>query len=348
MRKRWIFLGAASVLIPALVYGALCWAGAGWLTMPPRKPLADWQSEWLAHPTAHGMRIARAVAADGTPYLLCEPDAVAEPGPRGRMLRAQLTTAGVSLARHGTMRGTLVLLHGWGMRKESLLTTAERFCAAGLRCLVPDLPGHGENPAPATSFGEREPERELPAHVLADAAARFHFAPRPVALWGLSMGGAYALRAAERDAWDAVLVVSSFDELSPVVRGELSRHIGGWAAVLMPGLDLATALRTGFRLDAVRPLDSARALRSPVFILHGAADPLIPESAGRRLFQTISHARKRWLEVTGAEHGNVLGTPQHVFCEMAAWTLGQIGKSKLPAPAHIAKIAVCPTPTPVN
>jgi pimeloyl-ACP methyl ester carboxylesterase len=162
------------------------------------------------------------------------------------------------------------------------------------------------------------------------------------------MGGAYALRAAESNAWDAVIVVSSFDELSPVVRGELSRHIGGWTQALMPGLNIATALRSGFWLDAVRPLDSARALRSPVFIVHGAADPLIPENAGRQLYLAIPSRRKRWLEVTGAEHGNVLGTPQHVFCEMAAWMLVQLGKSKLPAPARVARIAACPTPTPVN
>jgi pimeloyl-ACP methyl ester carboxylesterase len=348
MRKRWLLLGAACGLV-ATLYGALCWAGAGWLTMPPRKPLDAWQREWLEHPAAHGMRVARAVAADGTPYLLCEPDAAAGPASRGRILRAQLTAARLPSARYGEIRGTLVLLHGWGMRKESLLVTAERFCAAGLRCLVPDLPGHGENPAPATSFGERDSERALPARALADAAARFHFSPRPAALWGLSMGGAYALRAAERGSWDAVIVVSSFDELSPVVRGELARRIGDWSSTaLMPGLNLATALRSGFQLDAVRPLDSARALRRPVFIVHGAADPLIPENAGRRLFQALPSGRKRWLEVTGAEHGNVLGTPQHVFCEMAGWTLSQLGKSRLPAPTRLAKIAACPTPTPVN
>jgi hypothetical protein len=75
---------------------------------------------------------------------------------------------------------------------------------------------------------------------------------------------------------------------------------------------------------------------------------LDPENAGWRLYLAIPSGRKRWLEVTGAEHGNVLGTPQHVFCEMAGWTLGQLGKSKLPTPARVAKIAACPTPTPVN
>jgi pimeloyl-ACP methyl ester carboxylesterase len=348
MNKRGIRFCSVILLIAAAVYGTICWLGASWLTMPPRKPLDAWQREWLAHPGAHGMRIVRGVATDGTPYLVCEPDAATGPGARGRTLRAQLMAISTPPCRYGEICGTIVLLHGWGMRKESLLSTAERFCAAGLRCVVPDLPGHGENPAAATSFAEHTSERSLPARVLTDAATQLHFTSGPVALWGLSMGGAYALRAAARGPWNAVIVVSSFDALEPVVHDEVARRIGFWSDMLMPGLNVATALRCGFQMRDVRPVESARSVAAPVFIVHGTADPLIPEQAGLRLFRAIPHARKRWLEVAAATHGNVLGTPQHVFCEMARWTLAQLGKSELPAPMRVARMAACPTPTPVN
>lgn len=347
MNKRRVRFCAVTLLIVVAVYGTVCWLGAGWLTMPPRKPLDAWQREWLTHPAAHGLHIVRSVATDGTPYLVCEPDAAAGPGSRGRALRAQLMAVAASPRPYGEIRGTIVLLHGWGMRKESLLSTAERFCAAGLRCVIPDLPGHGENPRPATSFAERTNERDLPARVMTEAARQCHFTPGPVALWGLSMGGAYALRAAARGPWNAVLVVSSFDALGPVVHDEAARRIGFWSDILMPGLNVATALRCGFQLREVRPVESARNVTAPVFVAHGTADPLIPEQAGLKLFRAIL-ARKRWLEVADAAHGNVLGTPQHVFCEMARWTLAELGKSELPASAHGARIAVCPTPTPVN
>jgi pimeloyl-ACP methyl ester carboxylesterase len=308
-----------------VAYVVTSWIGAGILLMPPRKALRPWQNAWLAHPALAGLRIERRVSDAGVPYLQCEPDAAAGPSLRGRILRAQLAAAGIAPGRFGEVRGTLVLLHGWGMRKEDLLITAERFCAAGFRCLIPDLPGHGENAGPCAGFGCDGVERFLPREVLESAARNGHFAARPAALWGLSMGGACAIQAAAAtpETWDSLVVVSAFDALDPVVRGALGRAMGGWlATILDPGLEGAVLLRGGFLLGAREPLASAARLRVPTFLIHGRDDDLIPVAAGRRLYRAAPVRRKRWLEVRTARHGNVLGTPQHVFVEMAAWMLG--------------------------
>ena len=268
--KRNIAVIFAAVLLGG--YFSLSWAGAGWLLMPPRKPVPSSTNEVLAWSGAGGLRVMRNVTESGVPYLLCTPDGVAGPSRRGQILRAQLSTAGVPPGKFGEVRGTLVLLHGWGMRKENLLVTAERFCAVGFRCLIPDLPGHGENPRAAASFGQRPDDRTLPRDVLESAARHDHFDPRPAALWGLSMG----------------------------------RRLRG---------------RGGFWLPAARPGDRARNLRVPTLIVHGTADDFIPLTDGERLFRAIPDPRKRWLAVEGARHGNVRGTPQAVFAEMATWML---------------------------
>ena len=67
------------------------------------------------------------------------------PTPRQRQLRAQLRTRGLALPVYGNVHGTLILLHARKGRKEDLLPVAERFAAAGFRCLIPDLPAHGES-----------------------------------------------------------------------------------------------------------------------------------------------------------------------------------------------------------
>jgi len=59
----------------------------------------------------------------------------------------------------------------------------------------------------------------------------------------------------------------------------------------------------------------------PTLVVHGTADDFIPLADGQRLFRAIPDPRKRWLAVEGALHGNVLGTPQAVFAEMATWML---------------------------
>jgi pimeloyl-ACP methyl ester carboxylesterase len=140
----------------------------------------------------------------------------------------------------------------------------------------------------------------------------------------MSMGGACAIQAAAAtpESWDSLVVVSSFDALDPVVRGVLGQAAGTWAATILdPGLEGAVWLRGGFLLGAQEPLASAARLRVPTFFVHGRDDDLIPPEAGRRLFRAAPALRKRWLEVGAARHGNVLGTPQHVYVEMAAWML---------------------------
>lgn len=318
--RKWIPpLTAAAVATPAILFLTMIWTAAGWLVEPPRKVLTERHREWLAHPAAHGLRIRRGETAAGTPYLLCEPGAAA--GERGRLIRRQLAERGTSVGRFGTVRGTLVLLHGRGMRKEDLLLVAERFCAAGFRCLLPDMQGHGENPEPRLQFGTSSAERSLPGEVLESAAARFGFEPGPCGLWGMSLGGAFAVRAAaeDRTRWEAVVVVSSFDELAPVVRGEARRRFGRAAPLATLGLGEAVRWRGGCPPARVRPIEAAARLSMPVMIVHGTDDPLIGIEQGRRLYRAVPHLRKQWIAVAGAQHGNVLVTPQPVFCEMAAF-----------------------------
>ncbi len=326
MKKRWKLSRGLGLIVPVVAYVAFVWIAAGWLVTPPRKPLQPYHREWIEHAQDHGFRLSSGATAAGVPYLLCEPDAAAGPSERGRTLRRQLSAHGVPVSPFGKVRGTLVILHGRGMRKEDCLLIAERFCAAGFRCLLPDLPAHGENPETRLHFGAAREERELPRQVLASASARFGFPSRPAALWGMSMGGAFAIEAAaERPRqWASLVVVSSFDELKPVIDLEARRMLGGFAPATDLGLACAFYCRGGYSLATMRPVEKAAKLSMPVMIVHGTNDPLIKLERGERLYQAVPHEHKSWLQVAGARHGDVLTTPQPVFCEMAAWLIRSI------------------------
>ena len=117
-------------------------------------------------------------------------------------------------------------MHGHFGRKENHLPVSERFCAIGFRCLLFDVPDHGEHPSPTTTFALNE--AILPRAVLESAAQRFGFDPRPAGLFvALSLGGAIALIAAvqERDAdiHSVVAELSSFAILSQVIEHEARR-----------------------------------------------------------------------------------------------------------------------------
>ncbi len=295
------------------------WVAGAWLVKPERKELQDFHREWMGDVGSHGMKVGRLETVSGIPYLVCEP--AGELGNRGRILRTQMEREGWKLGPFGESVGTLVMLHGRGGRKEDLLLTAERFCAVGLRCVIPDLPGHGENRTAIAGFGAGDDENVLPKSVLRDAALKIGFRPQPAALWGMSMGGSYAIRAASgANEWDALVVVSTFESLDAVVSPLLSSRIGLLAPLVRVGLGVGAWSR-GVSVGAVRPVRWALDLQIPVLLVHGKNDELIHVRQARKIFAAVPSGRKFLMEVPTGRHGNVLVTPDLVYAEMAAWVL---------------------------
>jgi uncharacterized protein len=315
-RKRLLryLLGA----LPLVLGGFIWWTGLE-LAAPRRRALQDYHREFLSHPTEHGVAVTPFTAGDGTPVLLVVPLLDGSTGERGETIRRQVSHA----AAPGPIRGTLVLLHGRRGRKEDGLLIAERFCALGFRCLLPDLPGHGDHPAPIVTFGLRE--ANLPAEVLREAATHFQFEPAPTALFGISMGGSVAIHAAAQpDApWRTVIIVSSFDRLDQSIENNLQQRTG---PILAPPLRLLAGwgyrAKTGLALESIQPCRFARRLTIPVLVAHGTEDRTIPIDSGRRLFASLlASPRKSWVEIPGAGHENVLTTSFPLYATMAHWLL---------------------------
>lgn len=313
-------IGFAAVV----VLFAAGWVAGAWLVKPERKGVEDFHRAWLGELDAHGLKVDLGRAESGVPFLVCEPEDRFGPGKRGRILREQLVERGVELEEFGNVVGTVVLLHGRGGRKEDLLLTAERFCAVGLRCVIPDLPGHGENPAAAVGFGGGELEGGLAEEALRSAAGEFGFAARPAGLWGMSMGGAYAIRAAATDpGWSALVVVSTYANLEGVVFPALRSRVGVAAPVVRVGMEFGARMG-GLAVGEVMPVVWAQTLRLPVLVIHGTEDELIPVEQGREIFGAIPAERKELMVVATGRHGNVLVTPDLVYARMAAWILGSM------------------------
>jgi len=313
------------LLVIATAAGLILWAGFQ-IASPPRRALMDYHREYLADPAAHGMVIGNFTANDGTPCLVCAPDPSGNLGARGSTIRQQLTARGLTLKPAGQITGTLVLLHGRTGRKEDYLPIAERLCASGFRCVIPDLPAHGDHPALIATYGVRE--ADLPARVLHESAKHFGFDPAPAGLLGMSMGGSVAVHAADLpDApWKALVVVSSFDSFAKVIEGQASRHIGStlgpvWAA----GTDIVYHWRSGIHLTDIQPALHAAAIRIPTLVAHGTADDISSNSCGRCLFDALpASTTKNWIEIPGAGHDNVLVTSYPIYADIAGWMLRNV------------------------
>lgn len=325
MKKKMLVLCGLVVLTPPVAG----WLAADQLLHPPRRALQDYHIEFLDHTAAHGVILRRFTCSDGTPALLCEPEVRSKPGRRGEVIREQLVARGATLRPYGEMTGTLVLVHGRRGRKEDYLLIAERFCAAGFRCVLPDLPAHGDHPGRMAAYGVHE--GGLPALVLREAAARFGFDPAPAGIMGLSMGGAVSVQACvKNDApWLAAVIVSTFDTLPNVVRHQSASIAGEWAGgALAKMTGWMFQSRAGFPLDRADSAAVVARMRCPTLMAHGTSDSVIPITLGRRLHDALpAGLETEWIEIPQADHDNVLITDFPIYARMAEWMLRHVARN---------------------
>ncbi|NJM38525.1 MAG: alpha/beta fold hydrolase [Akkermansiaceae bacterium] len=329
IRKRWrSILFALFFLIIFAVIGGIYLAGLE-IASPPRRALVDYHHEYLSNSVAHGILIEKFTASDGTPCLVCVPEPNGMLGSRGIKIREQLLARGLTLQPPGKMIGNLVLNHGRKGRKEDYLPIAERLCAAGFRCIIPDLPAHGDHPTKLATYGVRE--AGINTRILSEAAQKFHFDQQPTGLLGMSMGGSVAIHdAALADSpWKALVIISSFDFIPNVIESQASSYVGDTLGrSLASGAAFVYQQKTSMPLTAIEPRSHAVKIKIPTLIAHGTGDQVIPLSCGRALFNSFSNAAdKKWIEIPGANHDNVLVTDYPIYAEIAEWMLRYVAEN---------------------
>ena len=323
IRLRWLMILTLLTLCGFLA--AAFWGGTQ-LASPTRRALQDYHLDFLANPSAHGVSVRHFHLSDRTPCLIIEPLPSGTLGSRGQRLRSQLLAEKIDFPAPGKILGTLVLVHGRTGRKEDYLLIAERLCAVGFRCLLPDMPAHGEHPEACVTYGIRE--AGIPARTLKESAEQFNFQSAPSGLLGMSMGGAVAMQTAAmpKCPWKALVIISSFDRLETAIQKNVSDLAGptlGHIWAQMSGW--VYEWKTGIRLQDIRSDLPAQKISTPTLITHGADDHVIPISSGVRLFAALPEAlEKRWIVIPKADHANVLITDFPIYAEIAKWMLNHI------------------------
>ncbi len=182
-----------------------------------------------------------------------------------------------------TPRGTVFLLHGYGLAQFSLAPWALRLAEAGWRCVLVDLRGHGRSTGQKIYYGLQE-THDLSQ--LLDALAANGAITPPVAALGESYGAAVALR------W-ATLEPRVQNVVAMAPYGSLSN------AVLNICHDYADWLPTGLAKSGMRELPACLGVpaselditivlaRHPVRALFvaGAADTIAPAADVSALWQ---------------------------------------------------------------
>jgi len=190
-----------------------------------------------------------------------------------------------------------------------MLSVAMRFIAADFRCIVYDARAHGKSDGTFCTFGKREVD-DL-ASVIAGIETKISEngeSVGPIGFFGNSLGAAVALQSlAVMEHPKAVVAVSPFANLPDIVilsgQQMIHRNVPNWLSWCCMKVG---GWRAGFDPLAIIPLDAIAKSETPLFVMHGSFDGVIPISHGREIFDASPSPAKVWREIPTGYHGNVL------------------------------------------
>lgn len=213
----------------------------------------------------------------------------------------------------GAARGTIIFCHGHNRTRVEMLPEAAFAHRLGYNGLVFDLRHQGQSDGSVSTVGYQERH---------DVEGAIHYvlreekAPRPVILWGVSMGAAAALMAAA-DSPDAAAVISdsTFINFPELIRHHYWLFLGivrrnWWWFPALPAFPLAdevmywVAWRGHFKpADFDLEKAVARINPRPVLFVAVQGDPRMPPWYAQSLYADSTSAAKELVILGGSRHG---------------------------------------------
>ena len=196
--------------------------------------------------------------------------------------------------------GAVLLLHGMGSNRESMLGRAEFLHRQGFAVLAPDFQAHGESTGETVTFGARES---------LDAAAAVQYLHRAapnerVGVIGVSMGGAATLLGPAPLDVNAVVLESVYPTIRAAVSDRLATWFGPFSSVGRLFTSSALELlhrETGVEETELQPIARIGQLRAPLLMLAGTDDRYTTLAEAESLYAQAPAPKSFW-PIEGAGH----------------------------------------------
>lgn len=200
-------------------------------------------------------------------------------------------------------KGTIFLLHGIGSNKASMLENAKLFSSNGFNCILYDARASGESGGINCTFGYFE-KNDLSLFI--DSTLIRYPNAKPFGAFGHSLGAAVVIQTLEKDKRiECAVVESPFSDLRNIVY-DYSENIYGVRAdwIVDEALERSEEI-ANFKVDEVKPSQSAKNIIQPVMVVHGLKDEKISYKYGKEIFNNLKSPLKKWYPVPNGNHNNV-------------------------------------------
>ncbi len=226
----------------------------------------------------------------GPPPAGLSAEAVSFPSPSGATLHGWWLPGSQSKAG-------VVLMHGSGTDRRSMLERARMLKAAGYPVLLFDFQAQGE------SLGSHVTDGYLEA---LDARAAVEFMRQrgveKVGIIGFSLGAAAAVLGPEGPLpVDAMVLEALYPTVEEATANRIRLHLGAWSGWLYPLFTWQLQPRLGIAPAALRPIDRIDEVKAPILFIAGAEDSHTPLAESERLYAKASEPKQLWV-VPDAHH----------------------------------------------
>lgn len=197
----------------------------------------------------------------------------------------------------GESWGTVVHFHGNAGNITANLKMVSFFSYHGLNLFMFDYRGYGESEGSPERKGVYEDSLSSVRYVL----SRDDVSKKPVFLLGQSLGGANAIAVASLNKEPrirALVIDSSFYSYRSIVRDKIGEiPIISWFKMPLSYIMATDSFHSGDLIGTIAP--------TPVMIIHGTADRVVPYHHGAQLFERAREP-KTLVRVDGGDHISAL------------------------------------------
>src|SRR5262249_36446902 len=224
----------------------------------------------------------------------------------------------------GVLRGTgpvVIMAPGLDSTKEELHAYEEPFLARGMATLAIDGPGQGEAEYEIPICGDYERAAKAVCDWIED---RGDLDAERIAIWGVSLGGYYAPRAAAYEKrikacialsgpyeWDTI-----WDSLPELTRETFRVRSHS-----------ATPADARVKVRELTMAQAAQRIKCPIFVVTGRQDRLVPAAHAEQLARSVAGPVELMIVEDGGHNAN--NRPYRYRSRTADWLAAQFGLPKL-------------------